>query len=69
METGSASDPRGAVLLLEPQQGCALQLLDSEAGQDALNVIYMQCMAVGGGLKCFERHWPGLLAKQCPEVD
>lgn len=43
--------------------------LDSEAGQDALDVICMQFMAVGEGLKRFERHWPGLLAKQFPEVD
>jgi uncharacterized protein with HEPN domain len=44
-------------------------LPDSEAGQDALDVICMQFMAVGEGLKRFERHWPGLLANQFPQVD
>jgi uncharacterized protein with HEPN domain len=44
-------------------------LLDSEAGQDALDVICMQFMAVGEGLKRFDRHWPGVLANQFPEVD
>ena len=44
-------------------------LLDSEAGQDALDVICMQFMAVGEGLKRYERHWPGQLAKQFLEVD
>lgn len=37
--------------------------------QDALDVICVRFMAVGEELKRFERHWPGLLAKQCPEVD
>ena len=44
-------------------------LLDTEAGQDALDVICMQFMAVGEELKRFERHWPGLLANQFPQVD
>jgi uncharacterized protein with HEPN domain len=44
-------------------------LLDSEVGQDALDVICMQFMAVGEGLKRFERHWPGVLASQFPQVD
>ena len=44
-------------------------LLDSEAGKDALDVICMQFMVVGEGLKRFERHWPGLLANRFPQVD
>ena len=32
--------------------------------QDALDVICVRFMAVDEELKRFERHWPGLLAKQ-----
>ena len=50
-------------LLVDPS------LLDQEEGQDRLDVICMQFMAVGEGLKRFDRHWPGVLANQFPEVD
>ena len=51
----SRSESKCRPLLADPS------LLDSEEGEDALDVICMQFMAVGEGLKRFERHWPGLL--------
>jgi uncharacterized protein with HEPN domain len=48
---------------------CDPSLLDSETGQDAPDVICMQFMAVAEGHKRFERHWPGVLANQFPQVD
>jgi len=44
-------------------------LLESEEGEDALDVICMQFMALGEGLKRFERHWPGSLRSRFPQVD
>jgi uncharacterized protein with HEPN domain len=50
-------------LLAEPA------LLDNDEGQDLLDVICMQFMAVGEALKRLEKLQPGLLAAKFPDVD
>lgn len=54
---------KSKILLQDPPH------LDSEEGCDALDIVCMQFLAVGEGLKRFERLWPGLLQKHFPEVD
>jgi hypothetical protein len=44
-------------------------LLDQEAGQDLLDVICMQFLAVGEAIKRLDRLTDGALASQFPEVD
>ena len=44
-------------------------LLDHEAGQDLLDVICMQFLAVGEAIKRFDRLTDGALESQFPEVD
>ena len=44
-------------------------LLDSEEGQDLLDVICMQFLAVGEGLKRLEKLQPGLLTRNHPNID
>jgi uncharacterized protein with HEPN domain len=44
-------------------------LLDSEEGQDLLDVICMQCLATGEALKRLEKLQPGLLATSYPDID
>ena len=44
-------------------------LLDQEAGQDLLDVICMQFLAVGEAIKRLDRLMDGTLAGQFPEVD
>ena len=44
-------------------------LLEQEEGQDLLDVICMQFLAAGEGLKRLEKLRPGLLAASFPEID
>jgi hypothetical protein len=44
-------------------------LLDQEAGQDLLDVICMQFLAVGEAIKRLDRLTDGALTSQFPEVD
>jgi uncharacterized protein with HEPN domain len=44
-------------------------LLDSEEGQDLLDVICMQFLATGEALKRLEKLQPGLLATSYPDID
>lgn len=44
-------------------------LLDSEEGQDLLDVICMQFLAAGEALKRLEKLQPGLLASNFPDID
>ena len=44
-------------------------LLESEDGEDILDVICMQFLAAGEGLKRLEKLQPGLLAESFPEID
>lgn len=44
-------------------------LLDSEEGQDFLDVICMQFLAAGEALKRLEKLQPGLLATSFPDID
>ena len=44
-------------------------LLDSEEGQDLLDVICMQFLAAGEALKRLEKLQPGLLATTFPDID
>lgn len=44
-------------------------LLDSEEGQDLLDVICMQFLAAGEALKRLEKLQPGLLATSFPDID
>lgn len=44
-------------------------LLDSEEGQDLLDVICMQFLAAGEALKRLEKLRPGLLASNFPDID
>jgi len=44
-------------------------LLDSEEGQDLLDVICMQFLAAGEARKRLEKLQPGLLARSFPDVD
>ena len=44
-------------------------LLEQEEGQDLLDVICMQFLAVGEALKRLEKLRPGLLAASFPEID
>ena len=44
-------------------------LLDSEEGQDLLDVICMQFLAAGEALKRLEKLQPGLLATSYPDID
>jgi len=44
-------------------------LLDSEEGQDLLDVICMQFLAAGEALKRLEKLKPGLLATNFPDID
>lgn len=44
-------------------------LLDSEEGQDLLDVICMQLLAAGEALKRLEKLRPGLLASNFPDID
>ena len=44
-------------------------LLEHEEGQDLLDVICMQFLAVGEALKRLERLRPGLLENSFPEID
>ncbi|SBO42634.1 DUF86 domain-containing protein [Cyanobium sp. NIES-981] len=44
-------------------------LLDSEEGQDLLDVICMQFLAAGEALKRLEKLQPGLLATTFPHID
>ncbi len=44
-------------------------LLDSEEGQDLLDVICMQFLAAGEALKRLEKLQPGLLATSFPGID
>ena len=44
-------------------------LLDSEEGQDLLDVICMQFLATGEALKRLENLQPGLLATSYPDID
>ena len=44
-------------------------LLDSEEGQDLLDVICMQFLAAGEALKRLEKLQPGLLATSYPDSD
>lgn len=44
-------------------------LLDSEEGQDLLDVICMQFLATGEALKRLEKLHPGLLTTNYPDID
>lgn len=44
-------------------------LLESEDGEDLLDVICMQFLAAGEALKRLEKLQPGLLAESFPEID
>jgi uncharacterized protein with HEPN domain len=44
-------------------------LLDSEEGQDRLDVICMQFLAAGEALKRLEKLHPGLLTTNYPDID
>ena len=44
-------------------------LLDREEGQDLLDVICMQFLAVGEALKRLDKLQPGLLAASFPDID
>ncbi|MFM7675832.1 MAG: DUF86 domain-containing protein [Synechococcus sp.] len=44
-------------------------LLDSEEGQDLLDVICMQFLAAGEALKRLEKLHPGLLTSSFPDID
>ena len=44
-------------------------LLDSEEGQDRLDVICMQFLAAGVALKRLEKLHPGLLTTNYPDID
>ena len=44
-------------------------LLDSEEGQDLLDVICLQFLAAGEALKRLEKLQPGLLATSYPDID
>jgi len=44
-------------------------LLETEDGQDLLDVICMQFLAAGEALKRLEKLQPGLLAESFPEID
>jgi uncharacterized protein with HEPN domain len=44
-------------------------LLDTEDGQDRLDVICMQFLAAGEALKHLEKLRPGLLAQNFPDID
>ena len=44
-------------------------LLDSEEGQDRLDVICMQFLAAGEALKRLEKLHPGLLMTNYPDID
>ena len=44
-------------------------LLDSEEGQDLLDVICMQFLAAGEAMKRLEKLQPGLLASNFPGID
>lgn len=44
-------------------------MLDSEEGQDLLDVICMQFLATGEALKRLEKLQPGLLATSYPNID
>ena len=44
-------------------------VLDSEEGQDLLDVICMQFLAAGEALKRLEKLQPGLLTTTFPEID
>ena len=44
-------------------------LLESEDGEDFLDVICMQFLAAGEALKRLEKLQPGLLAETFPEID
>jgi len=44
-------------------------LLDSEEGQDLLDIICMQFLAAGEALKRLEKLEPGLLAARFPGID
>ncbi len=54
---------KSQILLQDPSS------LKREEGQDTLDIICMQFLGVGEGLKRFERLWPGLLQEHFPEVD
>jgi uncharacterized protein with HEPN domain len=56
-------DRKAQPLLIDPS------LLDSEEGQDQLDVICMQFLAVGEALKRLEKLEPGLLAARFPAID
>jgi len=54
---------KAAPLLADPA------LLDGEEGQDLLDVICMQFLAVGEALKRLEKLEPGLLTTNYPDID
>lgn len=56
-------DRKAQPLLIDPS------LLDSEEGQDQLDVICMQFLAVGEALKRLEKLEPGLLGARFPAID
>ena len=54
---------KAAPLLADPA------LLDGEEGQDLLDIICMQFLAAGEGLKRLEKLEPGLLTTNYPDID
>jgi len=45
------------------------ELLDTEEGEDLLDVICMQFMAVGEAIKRLDKLKPGWLNESCPQID